>query len=246
MYHVKEKGIVIKEINVGEADKIVTLLTKNHGKLSGAAKGARRPKSRLLAGTQFLCYSDFVMFKGKDLYSINSCDVIEPFYDLRSDIIKLTYAAHMADILEDVLMEEQPSGRTMQLFLNTLHMLAKSDKPPALISRIFEFRLLTILGYAPAVQHCTRCGADQFESVGFSFSNCGFVCGNCLMQDKTAVPISMGAAKALHYIIHAPLAQLYKFNLSEQVLEELERLSRRYLRERLDKDYRKLDMLKSL
>ncbi|MCX7923509.1 MAG: DNA repair protein RecO [Clostridia bacterium] len=246
MGYVKTKGLVIKEVNTGEADKIITIFSRKHGKISGSAKNSRKTRNRLSAGTQLLCYSDFVLFKGKDIYSISSCDVIEPFYEIRNDIIKLTYAAHMLDLINDIVQEEQPATKMLQLFLNTLHVLAKTDKSPELITRIFELKLISILGYAPQVGSCTVCGGEEFSNVSFSFKKCGFICGCCIEHDKYSMKILTGTAKAINYIVYAKMDELFNFNLSNEVLNELGRVTRRYLRDRLEKDYTKLDYLKSL
>lgn len=246
MSYIKTKGVVIKEVNTGEADKVITLFTKGHGKIAGFAKNARRSKNRLVAGAQFLCYSDFVLFKGRDLYSISSSDVIEPFYEIRNDVIKLTYSAHIVDLINDIIQENQPATKVLQLFLNTLHMLAKTDKSPELITRIFEFRLLSILGYAPYVKGCIVCGRDELQSVSFSFKKCGFICSNCADEDKLSMEISNGTAKAINHIVYAKITDLFNFSVSSEVLNELGRISRRYLRDRLERDYTKLDFLKTL
>jgi len=125
MNYLKTSGIVIKEVNTGEADRIITIFPRIKGKISALAKGARKTESHLVAGTQLLCYSEFVLFKGKDMYTVNSCDVIESFYDIRNDLERLTYAAHMMDIVNDVILENQPASRLLQLFLNSLYMLRK-------------------------------------------------------------------------------------------------------------------------
>jgi len=248
MSYLRTKGIVIKEVNTGEADKIISIFSIKNGKLTAAARGSRRPKSRLAASTQFLCYSDFMLYKGKDMYQVNSGDVIEPFYSIRNDIVKLTYSAHMVDIINDVVQENQPSVRVLQLFLNSLHMLANTDRPPDLITRIFELRLLSIIGYAPTVNCCAVCGSNSMEKVSFSFRNCGFLCGReeCISRDRFAVQLSSGAAKAIYHIVHSKPENLFSFNLSQEVLDELGRVVKRYLRERLEKDYNKLDFLKTL
>jgi DNA repair protein RecO (recombination protein O) len=246
MSYLKTTGIVIKEVNTGEADKIVTIFSKTKGKISGSARGARRPKSRLVAGTQLLCYSEFVLFKGKDLYSINSSDVIEPFYDIRNDIERLTYAAHMTELINDVIQENQPATKVLQLFLNSLYLLSKTDRSPVQIVRVFELRLLSILGYAPSVGGCVVCTSSQFDNMSFSFQKCGFICKSCTMQDKSAVELSEGAAKALNYIVYSPLNSLFSFEVSDSVLNELGRISRRFIRDILEKDYKKLDFLKTL
>lgn len=245
MSYIKTKGVILKEINVGEADKIVTIFSRNKGKIAGSAKGAKRPKSRLIAGAQLFCYSEFVLFKGKDMYSINSCDVIEPFYEIRNDLVKLTYAAHINEIVMDNVQEEQPSSKVLQLFLNSLYMLAKTDKAPEQITRVFEIRLMAILGYAPSVMGCIKCGREDFKDFAFSFKHCGFLCKQCISDDKFALKLSEGAARAIHYIVYSNIKNVFNFEVSSQILFELEKVSKRYLKDRLDRDYNKLDFLKT-
>lgn len=246
MGYIKTHGVVIKEVNLGESDKIVTLFTKSHGKLSAYAKGVRRPKSALSAGCQLLSYGEFLLYGNKDRHSVSSVEVVESFYGIRDDLEKLTYAAHMMDILFDVIQEDHPSSKALSLFLNTLHFLSKSEKSPALLTRIFEIRLLTILGYAPHVSGCMNCGASHDEVLRFSFQKCGFLCNACKGQDLSAMTISAGVAKALEHIIQSKSSEVFSFELSEGALEELEKISTRYVRERLERKYTKLDFLKQL
>jgi len=248
MSFLKTKGIIIKEVNTGEADKIVTIFTKSNGKISASARGARRPKSKLVAGTQFLCYSDFVLFKGREMYSINSCEVIEPFYEIRNDIVRLTYSAHIVDIVNDIVQENQPASKTLQLFLNTLYMLTKTNKSPELVTRVFELRILSILGYAPFVKGCMSCGRTDTANLTFSFKKCGFICNEpaCRQKDNSAIKILPGTAKAMCHIVYSRMDELFSFDVSQEVLGELGIIMRRYLRERLERDYTKLDFLKTL
>lgn len=246
MSYLKTKGIVIKEVNTGEADKIITVFSKSKGRISVLAKGARRPRSKNSAGAQFLSYCDYVLFSGRDMYSMNSSEVLEPFYEIRNDMVRLTYAAHFMDIVNDIIQENQPASRMLQLLLNSLHMLSKTDKQPELISRIFELRSLAIMGYAPYVKNCVICGSDLLEGFSFSFKQCGFICSKegCNETDRYSMNITPGAAKAIQYIIHAKMDSIFSFRLSQNVLDELGRISRRYLKERLERDYTKLDFLK--
>lgn len=241
-------GIVIKEVNVGEADKIVTILTKNYGRISALAKGGKRSKSAISAASQIMCYSDFVLYSGKEMYSINSCEVIEPFYEIRNDMEKLTYAAHFMDIVLELAQEDQPAPRLLQLLLNSLYMLAKTEKQPELISRIFELRALSVSGYAPHTASCIVCGQEAENFYSFSFSKCGFICDRekCSATDKCSLPLSTGASRAMQYIIYSKMKDLFKFRLSDDVLDELERVMKRYLREQLERDFTKLDFLKSI
>ena len=106
MGSLKAKGIILQENNMGDFDKMVTLLTPA-GKIGCAAKGARRNNSALMAGTQYLCFGDYMLYKSAHSYRINSCETIEVFYNIRTDLDKLKYAAHITKIVNDVTDENQ-------------------------------------------------------------------------------------------------------------------------------------------
>lgn len=99
---IKMSGIIISENNLGDYDKMLTMLTPGLGKISCVAKGARRQRSALLAGTQFLCFGEYLMYRGANTYNINSCETIEVFYKLRTDLDKLNYAVEITKIIRDV------------------------------------------------------------------------------------------------------------------------------------------------
>ena len=149
MKQIKVNGIVISENNMGDFDKMLTILTPNLGKIGCSARGARRPKSLLLSGTQFLCFGEYMLFKGSETYSINSCETIEMFYNIRTDLEKLTYASYITKIINDVTTENQNSFYTLKLFLNTLYMISETDKNLDFIVAVFKIRILKILGFAP-------------------------------------------------------------------------------------------------
>jgi DNA repair protein RecO (recombination protein O) len=248
MGFLKTRGIVVKEVSTGEADKIITIFSRDRGRISALSKGGKRPKSNLAAASQILSYGEYVLYSGKDMYSVNSCEVIEPFYEIRNDMVKLTYAAHFLDIILELIQENQPSPRLLKLLLNSLHMLAKTQKPPELISCIFELRAISIAGYSPHVSSCMSCGQAPEKNYSFSFAKCGFLCDRekCSEEDRASVLLSHGASRAIQHIICAPMGELFGFGLSPEVLEELARITRRYLRERLERDFTKLDFLKSI
>lgn len=158
---VKTKGIIIAESNMGDFDKMLTMLTPGLGKISCAAKGARRQKSALLAGTQFLCFGEYILYKSQDNYSINSCDTIEMFYNIRTDLDKIKYAVHITKIIQDVTTENENSYKILQLYLNTLYMISETDKDPDFILSVFKIKLLCFLGFKPRVNGCANCGEKK-------------------------------------------------------------------------------------
>lgn len=235
----KTKGIIISEHNMSDYDKMVTMLTPN-GKIGCAAKGSRRPKSALMAATQFLCFGDYVIYQGASSYSINSCEVIEVFYNLRTDIEKLTYASHITKIIQDVTDENQNTYKILQLFLNTIYMISESDKNLDLIIAVFKIKLMCLLGFMPEITKCTNCGKKEDETRlnHFSFVDSGFKCEECRRIDKGAVQISESTRTAIKYIVMAPPKKLYSFNIAEENIKELELLSKIYLEDKLDKEYK--------
>ena len=233
MKQIKVNGIVIAENNMGDFDKMVTLLTPNLGKIGCSAKGARRNKSLLLGSTQFLCFSDFMLFKGSDTYTINSAQTIEMFYNIRTDLEKLSYASYITKIINDVTTENQNSFNTLKLFLNTLYMISETDKNLDLITAIFKIRMLKILGFTPNSLECTTCRSKDNLNY-FSIKDNGLKCEACHKQDKSGIHVSEATAISLKYIIMAPAKKLYSFELKNDSLKELQLISKVYLNEKLE------------
>ncbi len=233
----KVKGVVIAEKTVADFDKIVTILTPNMGKIEAAAKGSRRPKSLLMAATQFLCFGEYVLYKSGNNYSINSCETIEVFYDIRTDLDKLKYAAHITKIVNDVTTENQNTYKLMQLYLNTLYMISETDKNLSLINSVFTLRLLSIIGFRPMIDECKNCKTKD-DLTYFSFRDSGFKCSVCSKQDKGAIEISPTTKDAIRYIILANAKKIFSFEVPEDTIKELEIISKIYLQEKLEKEYR--------
>ena len=232
----KVKGLIIAEKIVADFDKIVTILTPN-GKIEAAAKGARRPKSLLMAATQFLCFGEYVLYKSGNSYSINSCETIEVFYNIRTDLDKLKYASHMTKIINDVTTENQNTYKVLQLFLNTLYMISETEKELSLINSVFTLRLLSIIGFRPVIEECKECKIKEGLAV-FSFKDNGLKCISCGKQDKGAIQILETTKDALKYIILANPKKIFSFDVPEETIKELSIISKVYLTEKLEKEYK--------
>ena len=233
---IKMSGIIISENNLGDYDKMLTMLTPGLGKISCVAKGARRQRSALLAGTQFLCFGEYLMYKGANTYNINSCETIEVFYKLRTDLDKLNYAVEITKIVKDVTEENQNCYKILQLFLNTLYTLSETDKDAELIMSIFKIKLLCFLGFTPRISECTNC-KQKDELQYFSLKDNGFKCKICSKQDKGCLQMSESTASAIKYIVMAPAKKLFSFNLKAESLNELKLIAKLYFNEKLEKQY---------
>ena len=237
MANIKTNGIIIAEHNLGDFDKMLTILTPGFGKISCVAKGARKPNSALLAGTQLFCFADYLMYKGTTTYHINSCETIEIFYNLRTDLDKLNYAMHILKIVQDVTQENQNCYKILQLVLNTLYTIAHLDKELDFVLSIFKLRLLCILGFTPRVDKCISCG-EESEEYCFSLRDNGFKCKPCSKQDKSSISMSKSSKNAIIYVVTAPPKKLFSFNLKDDALEEFKLITKLYFNEKLEKDYK--------
>ena len=237
MANTKINGVVLSESNMGDFDKMLTILTPNVGKISCVAKGARRPRSALLAGTQIFCFGEYLMYKGTNTYHINSVEPIEVFYNIRTDLDKLNVAVHINKIVQEVTGENQNCFNIMQLLLNTLYVISETDKNLDLVLSIFKLRLLSILGFRPNVNECVNCKGKE-DLIYFSLRDNGVKCKNCGKQDKSSITISESTYNAIKYTITAPPKKLFSFSIKDESLEEFKLVTKLYFNEKLEKEYK--------
>ena len=193
----------------------------------------------LMAGTQFLCFGDYLIYQGASSYNINSCEVNEVFYNLRIDLDKLQYASHITKIINDVTDENQNTYKILQLFLNTLYVLSETDKNMDLVISTFKLKLMCFLGFTPIIDRCANCKKQENLKMNhFSFRDNGLKCETCSRQDKGSIEISEATQNAIKYIVLAPPKKLFSFSISEDSIKELEIISKIYLNEKLDKEYK--------
>ncbi len=190
-----------------------------------------------MAATQFLCFGEYILYKSGNTYSINSCETIEVFYNIRTDLDKLKYASHITKIINDVTTENQSTYKVMQLFLNTLYMISETDKNLSLINSVFTLRLLSIIGFRPVIDECKNCKSKD-NLTYFSFKDNGFKCSTCVKQDKGAIKISTTTKDAIRYIILANAKKIFSFEVPKETIKELEIISKIYLQEKLEKEYK--------
>ena len=237
MRTVKTKGIIIAEKTMSDFDKMLTILTPNLGKIECVAKGSRRPRSLLMAGTQFLCFGDYMLYKGGENYSMNSCETIELFYNIRTDLDKLKYAVYITKIINDVTTENQNNYKILQLYLNTLYVISNTNKDLEFVTSIFRLRLLSIIGYRPEIEECKTC-KEKENLTKFSIRDNGFKCTACGKQDKGAIDMSETTKDAIRYIILSDAKKIYSFQVPKESIEELKIISKLYLTEKLEKEYK--------
>lgn len=230
---VKTKGIVLSEVNFSESDKMLTVLTPDLGKISCVAKGARKTQSKLLASSQIFAFSELVLYRSRgENYYINSAELIEPFYAIRSDYDRLTCAMDCVKFIRKYIQENQMSVYILKLLLNTIYLLSINGKDTRMIKVVFELKATCLLGFKPDFIACVECGNSK--TIGFSMRKGGLVCEECGIIDKGIINLSEGAIFAIRYIVQSDLKKLFSFEVSNEVLEEIEFFNNIYLKDKLE------------
>lgn len=222
---IKVKGIVIKETPYKDNDKIVTLLTDELGKISCMARGAKRTNSPILANCQYLVYSEFILYKGKNFYHINSASIINMFYDLRIDFDKLESVFELTRLLQITTDENQDTSKILKLFLNTIYVIENMDKNRGFVETIFKIKLFSLLGFAPRVEKCNSCGnlfskeKESLEKSGIVYDYVSniFCCSNCATQidKRRCVKVNESTLIAIKYILLTEMKKIFSFNLKD-------------------------------
>ena len=214
---IKVKGIVIKEVTYKENDKIITLITDTLGKISCIARGAKKTNSPLLAGTQYLVYSDFVLYKSKNFYYVNSVESINTFYKLRVDFDKLDSIFQITRILNSVTDENQDTSDILKLFVNTIYIIDKTEsiEKVKIIIATFKIKLFQFLGFTPRIDECVNCRKKLEEDVCYyDYVNNNFYCSNCLNEDKRRyIKLSKATVTAIKYVILSNVNKIFSFEL---------------------------------
>lgn len=227
------EAVVLNHRYFGEADKIVTLYSRERGKLRAVARGSRRPRNRLLAGTQPYSHTEFLIFSGKGLDQISQCELKESFYPLREGLEEMAAAAYVTELYDLLIEEREGHGELFYLLLCILHLLV-GTKDIELVLRFFELRLLSLLGYQPQLHQCVSC-AGQLERGQLKFSPRlgGTLCARCWKQDEQARAICAGTVEMLKQFLLITPQRLRVLRAGPKVRREMESALGAYLEFRL-------------
>lgn len=237
------RGLVLREVRYKEADRILTVLTEDRGKLTVKARGALRKGSRLGAASQALCWSEFTLFGNRGRWTADEGSSLEQFLGLREDIALLALGAYFAELLDTVCAEEMPDAPALRLGLNALYALSRGICGPEQARSVFEMRLMCLEGFRPETDACGVCGrADPVEPM-FSPDD-GMVC--CRACGRASLPLDGSSLAALRHIVNAPAKKEFSFAIPEDSQEKLSRACEAYVRRQLDRSFASLDYYKSV
>ena len=241
------QGIVLRETNYKEADKILTVLTRDWGKRTVKARGCRRKNSKLTAASQLLVYSELTLSERGEFTTLTEADPLEQFWSVRQDLETLALASYFAEVAEASAQEGETCPELLSLLLNCLYALDTLKKPRALVKAVFELRLLCLTGYEPLLDACAVCGAPEPLRARLHLS------GGALLRRLPGAaggrgvhaPVPGGPAAA-RYIVSGPPKTLFSFALAEESLRRLGQATEAFLMTQQERGFRTLDYYKQL
>lgn len=243
----KTKGLIIKQQNIGERDRLVWVLTESHGILRAFARGAKNIKSPKCAGTGLLSYADLTIFEGRGSYSIDEADALEQFIGLRSDVENMSLAQYFCELCLNLCPTGQEAKEQLRLMLNSLYFLSNHKRPALQIKICFEMRLITLCGYMPDLVMCDECGVYESPEMVFLPHTGKLYCAAC--ADKhgiQGVRLPIASVTALRHTVYADFEKLFAFELKEELLTTLSLASESYVAYMTQKDYPTLQFYKAM
>ena len=221
VYHTD--ALVIRSREFGESDRVLTLFSREMGKLQAVAKGVRKPKSRQRAGAQLFTYADYLIHKGKSMDTVSQCSPKESFPYLWYDLDRSFAATGIAELLDISTISAQPNQELFGLTLTCLFLLEQYD--PALVLSAYALRSMTLLGYRPLLRECAECGDSiSGEHLFFSSEAGGTLCGQC-RESYSGRWIRAGSLAFMRQLVKVEITKIDRLRwnpwMQQEILETL-------------------------
>ncbi len=226
---IQAEGVILRHSDFGEADRLLTIFTREAGKVRVIAKGVRKARSRKAGHVEPFTRTSLQLARGRDLFILTQAEAIDVYAALREDLVLLGYASYVIELLDRSSTDEEENRFLYNLLTRTLARLNRGDDPN-LVARYYEIRLLDYAGFRPQLFSCARCEAEiQPEDQYFSALQGGVICPRCGQRDPGARPISMLALKYLRHFQRSSYRDAARAAIPDAVYTEMENLMQYYL-----------------
>lgn len=238
-------GIILYATPIGEYDKRVVILTKERGKITAFAKGARRQNSSLIAASNLFAFGEFELYMGRSSYTILKASIQNYFLELVNSFEGAYYGFYFMEFADYYTRENNDELMMLKLLYQSLRALEKENISNELVKCIYELKSITVNGESPQVFQCQNC--DKEDNLNFfSASLGGIVCKECVKPKHNAIKISNSTLYTMQFIIASPIEKLFTFKVSDQVLSELKTIMKKYIKMYIDKEFKSLPILDSI
>nr|WP_308000040.1 DNA repair protein RecO [uncultured Merdimonas sp.] len=245
MNQITVTGMVLTAAPIGEYDKRIVILTKERGKISAFARGARRAGNALMGVTEPFAFGTFAIYEGRTSYTLMSASISNYFSELRMDIEGAYYGFYFMDLAGYYAREGNDETQLLKLLYQTFRALLNPHIPNLLIRYIYEIKTVTVNGEGPQVFACMSCGKAEGPWY-FSIRRGGVLCEGCGKYEKDGISLLPSTAYTLQYIMASPIEKLYTFVVTDEVLDQLGQITRDYLGKYVEKRFKSLEILETI
>lgn len=236
-------GMVLTAMSISDYDKRITILTKERGKITAFARGAKRPGSQLLAATNPFSFGEFELFEGRDAYHLKSAAIKNYFRDLVMDLDAASLAFYFMEFAEYFCQENNDEKEMLKLLYQSMRALEKPEFKRPLVRAVFELKAIAINGEGPQMFSCMRCRSKKQLTV-FSVKRGGMFCSNCKEDwPDDGRQLLDSTRYAMQFILSTPVEKLYTFSVSPEVLEELTKIMGLYMAHYVHHEFKSLQIL---
>lgn len=226
---IRAEAVVLRHTNWGEADRILTLYTRQLGKVRAIAKGVRKMRSRKSGHLEPFTQVNLQLARGRDMFIITQAEATNTYLHLRDNLVGVGYASYVVELLDRFTFDDDENPPLFHLLANTLKRLDQESRS-FLAVRYYEVRLLDLLGYRPHLFHCASCETEiKAEAQYFSALQGGVLCSKCGSGAAEARPISIQALKYLRHFQRSTFAEASRARISPHVNREMEQIMHYYL-----------------
>ena len=239
---VKVTGMILSAVPIGEYDKRIVILTKEKGKISAFAKGARRPNSALMGVTNPFSFGEFELYEGRTAYNLMQAHITNYFMEFGTDLEGAYYGFYFLEIADYYTREYGDETQMLKLLYQSMRALVSGRINRNLVRYIFELKTLVIQGEFPEVFRCANCGVDGRKMV-FSSQNHGLICEECKALATDGISVSESTVYTMQYIVSSTIEKLYTFTVSDAILGELRAVMKQYMDTHVEKAFKSLEIL---
>lgn len=242
----KCEGVILRVKDFGEADRILTILSDTDGKFDAVARGARRPRSRLVGVTQQFSRVNALLFRGRNLDTLSTVELLSSYSSITSDVMKMAYASYVAELVDLMTGERQRNEMLYALVISTFEALDAGPADPDMVLKAFEIKFMSVSGFRPELARCVSCGKPENQASWFGPEAGGLLCDGCRSSDRGSVRFSAATRELAKRLLIWDYDMIAVLKPSRSSFEELNNAFRAYVDQRVGRKLHSLDFISDL
>ncbi len=254
-------GLILRDLPVGESDKLLTVLTAEEGRIHIMAKGARSMRSKVLSVCHLYNYVNLEYYEKNDRRWLSGGSINDSFFGISADLEGAALSAYLAEVATEITGEGVPAPEILRMMLNSLYCIREQKKPREQIKAVFELFAASVSGFSPDLSACGECGQEPGNDLWLDVMNGRVLCGECLSRRtggrlfeedeyrarNILLPLDSSSLASMRYVLSAPLSRIFAFQVADsESMARLTRAAEVYLTNHLERSFDTLDFYRAV